>query len=101
MVDHLEIAKIDVILSFSEEDAALEAEFKISVTPVRTLADVIAFNNKFHLVSAIRRDFYHLFALLDSARMIGLDKFNYLGNCRKRSRSMEKISFCEPKPQMG
>ena len=73
MADHLEIANIDVILSFSEEDAALEAEFKISVTPVRTLADVIAFNNKFsHLVSAIRRDFYHLFALLDSARMIGL-----------------------------
>ena len=58
MVDHLEIDNIDVILSFSEENAAIEDEFKISVTPVRTLADVIAFNNKFsHLVSAISRDF--------------------------------------------
>ena len=83
MVDHLEIANTDVILSFSEEDAALEAELKISMnaclkelvaSPVRTLADVIAFNNKFsHLVSAISRGFHHLFALLDSARMIGLD----------------------------
>ncbi|KAK9286975.1 hypothetical protein L1049_015383 [Liquidambar formosana] len=58
LVDHLEIANIDVILNFnsSGEAIALMAEFKLSlnaylkelvVSPVRSLADVIAFNEKF------------------------------------------------------
>ncbi|GMH16376.1 hypothetical protein Nepgr_018217 [Nepenthes gracilis] len=56
LVDKLEIANIDKILASSSEIIALEAEFKLSlnyylkellVSPVRTLADVIAFNNKF------------------------------------------------------
>ncbi|RVW38603.1 putative amidase C869.01 [Vitis vinifera] len=65
LVDHLEIANIDVIYGSSGEYAALEAEFKTSLnaylkelvaSPVRTLADVIAFNNKFsNLVSTFRR----------------------------------------------
>ena len=76
MVDHLEIANIDVIFGSSREEATLEAEFKISLnaylkelvaSPVRTLADVIAFNNKFsHLVNTIRRGFHNLFDVLDS-----------------------------------
>ncbi|KAL9354279.1 hypothetical protein Peur_052249 [Populus x canadensis] len=58
IVDHLEIANINAILNFtgSGEAIALLAEFKISLntylkdlvaSPVRTLADVIAFNQKF------------------------------------------------------
>ncbi|GMH28934.1 hypothetical protein Nepgr_030777 [Nepenthes gracilis] len=59
LVDKLEIANVDKILSSSSESSeiiALEAEFKLSlnyylkellVSPVRTLADVIAFDNKF------------------------------------------------------
>lgn len=58
MIDHLEIANIDVILNvtLSGEATALLAEFKLSlnaylkdllVSPVPSLADVIAFDNKF------------------------------------------------------
>lgn len=56
MIDNLEIADIDIILNVtaSGEAAALLAEFKQSlngylkelvVSPVRSLADIIAFNN--------------------------------------------------------
>lgn len=58
MVDHLEIANIDTILNFnlSGEAIATVAEFKLAinayledlvVSPVRSLADIIAFNLKF------------------------------------------------------
>jgi amidase len=58
LIDNLEIANIDVILNaaLSGEATALLAEFKLSLnaylkelvaSPVRTLADVIAFNQKF------------------------------------------------------
>lgn len=57
MVDHLEIANLDKIVFDigSDEQTALSAEFKISLntylkdlvaSPVRSLADVIAYNNK-------------------------------------------------------
>jgi amidase len=66
LVDHLEIANIDTILNFnlSGEAIASLAEFKLAinaylkdlvVSPVRSLADVIAFNLKFSgLVSKLR-----------------------------------------------
>ena len=58
MIDNLEIANVDEILNVttSGEAAALLAEFKLSlntylkdlvVSPVRSLADVIAFNEEF------------------------------------------------------
>ena len=58
LIDHLEIANINVILNvtLSGEVIVLLAEFKLSlneylkdlvVSPVRSLADVIAFNKKF------------------------------------------------------
>ncbi|CAK9141815.1 unnamed protein product [Ilex paraguariensis] len=58
LVDSLEIANIDVIMNFnlSGEATALLAEFKLSLnaylkelvdSPVRSLADIIAFNQKF------------------------------------------------------
>ena len=65
MIDNLEIANIDVILNLtlSGEAVASLAEFKLAindyltdlvVSPVRSLADIIAFNLKFSdLVSKI------------------------------------------------
>lgn len=58
MIDNLEIANVDEILNVatSGEAAALLAEFKLSLntylkdlvaSPVRSLADVIAFNEEF------------------------------------------------------
>lgn len=58
MIDNLEIANIDVILNFtlSGEAVASLAEFKLAlndylkdlvVSPVRSLAEIIAFNEKF------------------------------------------------------
>ena len=57
LVDHLEIANIKIILDYnlSGEETALLSEFKISLnaylnklvaSPVRTMAEVIAFNYK-------------------------------------------------------
>lgn len=55
MIDHLEIGNIDEIYNDSSEDTALLTEFKIALnkylselvtSPVRSLADVIDFNNK-------------------------------------------------------
>ena len=64
MVDSLKIANIDDILNFSAsgELLTLLAEFKVSLnsylkglvaSPVRSLADVIAFNNKFSKLVSI------------------------------------------------
>lgn len=66
MIDNLEIANINTILNatLSGEATALLAEFKVSLnsylkelvsSPVRSLADVIAFNQKFSDVVRIRR----------------------------------------------
>lgn len=65
MIDNLEIANINTILNatLSGEATALLAEFKVSLdsylrelvpSPVRSLADVIAFNQKFSNVEMIK-----------------------------------------------
>lgn len=70
MVDNLEIANIDAILNpnKSGEALALVAEFKLSlnaylrnlvVSPVRSLADVIAFNQKNANLVCISNFFLH------------------------------------------
>lgn len=55
LIDHLQITNIDEIYRDPSEDIAMAAEFKIALnaylkelvtSPVRSLADVIAFNNK-------------------------------------------------------
>ena len=69
MIDNLEIANIDVISNFtlSGEAVASIAEFKLAlngylkdlvVSPVRSLADIIAFNIKYSDLVTIS---YHLF----------------------------------------
>lgn len=65
LIDHLEITNIDSILdsTSSGEEAAMLAEFKLSLnaylkelvaSPVRSLADVIAFNQKFSNLEKIK-----------------------------------------------
>lgn len=73
LIDNLEIANIDVILNgtISGEAVALVAEFKLALnnylnqlvkSPVRSLSDVIAFNNRYpDLVSLF--DTYKKFGL--------------------------------------
>ncbi|KAL3722659.1 hypothetical protein ACJRO7_034951 [Eucalyptus globulus] len=62
LVDRLELANINEIYSYSSERVAISAEFKLAlntylqdlvVSPVRSLADVIAFNNKHKHVEKI------------------------------------------------
>ncbi|KAK3028670.1 hypothetical protein RJ639_037850 [Escallonia herrerae] len=72
LIDHLEIANLDMVLNAisSGEDTAMLAEFKLSlnsylkelvVSPVRTLADAIAFNQKFsdlEMIKEFRQDVF-------------------------------------------
>ncbi|KAL3722656.1 hypothetical protein ACJRO7_034950 [Eucalyptus globulus] len=62
LLDHLELANIDEIFYDSGEDAAMSAEFKLAlntylqdlvISPVRSLTDVIEFNNKHKHVEKI------------------------------------------------
>jgi len=67
LVDNLTIDNIDEIISGQSEEIALKSEFKLSVnaylkdlvaSPVKSLADVIAFNKKHpKLVSIYMRTF--------------------------------------------
>ncbi|XP_011037287.1 PREDICTED: putative amidase C869.01 [Populus euphratica] len=82
IVDHLEIANINAILNStgSGEAIALLAEFKISLntylkdlvaSPVRTLADVIAFNQKFADLEKINEFGQDIFLLAQATNGIG------------------------------
>ncbi|KAK3412657.1 hypothetical protein EUGRSUZ_I01382, partial [Eucalyptus grandis] len=70
LLDHLELANIDEIFYDSGEDAAMSAEFKLAlntylqdlvISPVRSLADVIEFNNKHKHVEKIDQYGQNLF----------------------------------------
>ncbi|KAJ6402943.1 hypothetical protein OIU84_014950 [Salix udensis] len=82
IVDHLEIANINAILNStgSGEATLLLAEFKISLnaylkdlvaSPVRTLADVIAFNRKFAELEKINEFGQDIFLLAQATNGIG------------------------------
>ncbi|KAK2631240.1 hypothetical protein EUGRSUZ_L03196, partial [Eucalyptus grandis] len=70
LLDHLELANIDEIFYDSGEDAAMSAEFKLAlntylqdlvISPVRSLTDVIEFNNKHKHVEKIDQYGQNLF----------------------------------------
>ena len=75
MVDNLKIDNIDEILSAPSESIALNFEFKLSLneylkdlvaSPVNSLADVIAFNEKHpKLVGICVCDFVYLFVYIN------------------------------------
>lgn len=98
MVDHLEIANIDVIFGSSREEATLEAEFKISLnaylkelvaSPVRTLADVIAFNNKFSHLEKIKE--YGQDSFLRAEATKGINKKTLLKLARLSRNGFKKL----------
>ncbi|KAF8410439.1 hypothetical protein HHK36_002968 [Tetracentron sinense] len=102
LVDHLEIANIDVIFSnTSGEDTALVAEFKLSLnaylkelitSPVRSLADIIAFNKKFSDLEMINKFGQKLFLEAESTNGIGnVEKKALLNMARLTRDGFEKL----------
>lgn len=97
IVDHLEIANINAILNYtgSGEAIALLAEFKISLntylkdlvaSPVRTLADVISFNQKFADLEKINEFGQDIFLLAQATNGIGKIEKAALINLKKLTR---------------
>ncbi|KAM4099194.1 hypothetical protein ACJW30_07G137900 [Castanea mollissima] len=103
IVDNLEIANIDVILNvtLSGEATALLAEFKLSlnaylkdllVSPVRSLADVIAFDNKFSDLEKIKEYGQAIFLASQATNGIGNNEKAALLNLKNLSRDgFEKL----------
>ncbi|XP_041010149.1 probable amidase At4g34880 [Juglans microcarpa x Juglans regia] len=103
LIDHLEIANIDVILNaaLSGEATALLAEFKLSlnaylkdlvVSSVRTLADVIFFNEKFSDLEMIKEFGQDIFLAAQITNGIGNKEKEELLNMTKLSRDgFEKV----------
>ncbi|KAG6711862.1 hypothetical protein I3842_05G076800 [Carya illinoinensis] len=97
LIDHLEIANIDVILNatLTGEATTLLAEFKLSlnaylkdlvVSPVRTLADVIFFNEKFLNLEMIKEFGQDIFLAVQIINGIGNKEKEVLLNMAKISR---------------
>ncbi|KAH9624227.1 hypothetical protein KSS87_021653 [Heliosperma pusillum] len=80
LIDDLEIPNLDLIQSSSEELTMLLAEFKLSLnsylkeldaSPVRSLADVIEFNNKFSKEEKTKEYGQEAFILAEATNGIG------------------------------
>ncbi|KAA8545213.1 hypothetical protein F0562_019997 [Nyssa sinensis] len=103
LVDHLEIANIEVILnsSASGEATALLAEFKLSLnaylkdlvaSPVRSLADVIAFNQKFSDLEMTEEFGQAIFLAAEATNGIGdAEKKALLNLARLNQDGLEKV----------
>ncbi|GAB2291977.1 hypothetical protein Dimus_026226 [Dionaea muscipula] len=77
VLDNLEIANIGTILNGASELTALEAEFKISlnsylkdlvVSPLRSLADVIAFNDRYSSEEKIKEYGQNIFIAAEATK---------------------------------
>lgn len=97
LVDHLEIANIKTILDYklSGEETALLSEFKLSLnaylnklvaSPVRTMADVIAFNNKNPELEMIKTIDQEHFLSAEATNGIGKTEKAALSNLSRLSR---------------
>ncbi|KAM7479414.1 hypothetical protein LguiA_027627 [Lonicera macranthoides] len=103
LVDHLEIANIDVVFdsTLSGEYAAMLAEFKLSLnaylkelvaSPVRSLADVIAFNQKFSDLEMIKEFRQDIFLAAEATNGIGdAEKQALLNLARLNRDGFEKL----------
>ncbi|XP_021810392.1 putative amidase C869.01 [Prunus avium] len=101
LVDHLEIANLIDIVIGSDERTALSAEFKISLntylkglvaSPVRSLADVIAYNNKNSKVEKINEYGQDLLEESEKTNGIGPKELEVLSNLERLSRDgFEKL----------
>ncbi|XP_052311644.1 probable amidase At4g34880 isoform X2 [Populus trichocarpa] len=104
LVDRLEIANMDTISTGTAEGTALLAEFKISLnaylkelvaSPVRTLADVIAFNQKFADVENIKEFGQDLFLAAQATNGIGNRENAALSNLAKLTRDGFQKLMCD------
>ncbi|XP_073313826.1 probable amidase At4g34880 [Primulina huaijiensis] len=95
LVDNLEIAHISMYFSTSWEEIALEAEFKKSLnaylkelvaSPVRSLADVIAFNNKFSRLEMIEQFGQQVFLSAEVSNGTGKAVKKAIKNLKKLSK---------------
>lgn len=106
VIDHLEIGNIDSLYSIANDEmTAMLGEFKLAInaylkelvtSPVRSLAEVIAFNNKFSDLVSI---FHHLSMHTCLGNFINFgnnsDDTNVSNDtCRKRSKNTARTSFC-------
>ncbi|XP_017972033.1 PREDICTED: putative amidase C869.01 [Theobroma cacao] len=103
LVDNLQIANIDVILNFnlSGEALATLAEFKLSLnaylqelvaSPVRSLADIIAFNLKFPNLELTDKIGQDIFLAAQATNGIGAQERAALSNLENLSRNgFEKL----------
>ncbi|KAK6915947.1 Amidase signature domain [Dillenia turbinata] len=94
LVDNLTIANIDEILSLgaSSEETAMLAEFKLALnaylkelvtSPVRSLADIIAFNNKFSKLEMTKEYGQDIFLKAEATSGIGHAEKKALSNLKK------------------
>ncbi|XP_077231336.1 putative amidase At4g34880 [Tasmannia lanceolata] len=97
LVDNIEIANVDIIVNStaSGEATALVAEFKISLnayllelvrSPVRSLADIIAFNNKFSAQEKINEFGQDIFLAAQATNGIGEAEKNAIEKMKRLSR---------------
>ncbi|XP_065867318.1 probable amidase At4g34880 [Euphorbia lathyris] len=105
IVDNLKIANINTTLNpdDSGEAAALLAEFKISInsylknlvtSQVRSLAEVIAFNQKFANVEKIKEFGQNIFVAAEATNGIGILEKAAMGNLAKLSKDgFEKVMW--------
>ncbi|KAI3698833.1 hypothetical protein L2E82_42689 [Cichorium intybus] len=102
LIDNLEVTNYDDIQPmFSDEDIASSAEFKIALnaylkelvtSPVRSLADVIAFNEKFANVEKIKEYPQDVFLEVEKTDGIGKIEKEALMNMTKASKNgFEKL----------
>uniref|UniRef100_A0A5B6YHR7 Amidase domain-containing protein n=1 Tax=Davidia involucrata TaxID=16924 RepID=A0A5B6YHR7_DAVIN len=103
LVEHLEFANLDFIMNSisSDEDMALKFEFKLALnaylkqlvtSPVRSLADVIAFNNKYSVLEKTKE--YGQTLLLEAEKTNGigeLEKRGLLNLTRASKDGFEKL----------
>ncbi|CAL5384414.1 unnamed protein product [Camellia sinensis] len=102
LLDNLDIANMDVIMNLnaSGEAIAILAEFKFSIntylkelvtSPVRSLADVIAFNQKFSNLEMLDKYGHEIFVLVEATNGIGKAEEGFLNLERLSKHGFEKI----------
>ncbi|XP_057541166.1 probable amidase At4g34880 [Amaranthus tricolor] len=101
LVDNLELPNMDELMSSNDEMMVMLAEFKVSLnsylkelisSPVRSLADVIAFNNNQAQKEMIKEYDQAIFFYAEATKGIGLQEKKSLATLAKLSRDgFEKV----------
>ncbi|GMN48689.1 hypothetical protein TIFTF001_017853 [Ficus carica] len=95
LIDHLKIQNIDEIMNDPSEDVAMRIEIKIALnkyltelvtSPVRSLADVIDFNNKNSMLEEIKNYGQELFLAAETTDGFGKEEKAVLANLARQTR---------------